>query len=96
MLRIVLVIFVIGGLFVVYQHDIHDPITVYMPDARQESQPLCISNRSTMHAVQIPNGPKLATGQSVTASVVTDFQWGFTLPAPSSDRADVDCVVIAD
>jgi len=68
-------------------------ITVYLPDAGQGSGPLCISNR-TQSDLQVPRGPTLKPGESVTASVVRDFQWGFAVPQKSSDRADVDCFVI--
>jgi len=71
------------------------PITIYLPDAAQGSQPLCISNRASF-PVKIANGPTLKTGQAVNASVVRDFAWGFTNPATTTDRTDVDCYVIKD
>jgi hypothetical protein len=68
-------------------------LTVFMPDARQGTQPLCISNRSTSD-LEIPHGPTIKPGQSITASVVRDFQWSFAAPQTATVRADVDCLVI--
>jgi hypothetical protein len=93
LLRIVFVVLSFSCIVMAFDER-YSTVTVYMPDAGLGSQPLCISNRGT-RPVMISHGPTLAVGQSVTASVVTDFQWGFTTPAPASDRADVDCVVIA-
>lgn len=69
-------------------------VTVYLPDAAQDSQPFCLSNR-TSGDVQIPHGATIHPGQMVRAAVVKDFQWGFTLPETSTDREDVDCFVVS-
>ena len=69
------------------------PVTFYLPDAVQGSQPFCLSNRSDVD-VRIPHGATLKPGQMIRASVVRDFEWGFSSPEPATDRADVDCFVI--
>jgi hypothetical protein len=70
-------------------------VTLYLPNAEQGSMPLCISNRGHSN-VNIPSGPVLRPGESVTAAVVADFNWGFTTPTPTNERVDVDCIVIAE
>ncbi len=70
------------------------PITVYLPDAVQGSQPFCLSNRANSDVI-LPHGATVHPGQMVRASVVSDFQWGFTNPEPATDRQDVDCFVVA-
>lgn len=70
------------------------PVTFYLPDAQQDSQPFCLSNRSDAD-INLPDGQKVHPGQMVRASVVVDFQWGFGYPEPATKRADVDCFVIA-
>jgi hypothetical protein len=92
-LRIVFVVLSFSCLVMAFD-SAHSTVTVYMPDAGEGSSPLCITNRGA-RPLTISNGPTLATGQSVTASVVTDFQWGFTNPVMASDRTDMDCIVIA-
>lgn len=69
-------------------------VTFNLPDAVQGSQPFCISDRGSSD-VQIPHGATLHPGQMVRASVVTDFEWGFTDPEPATERQDVDCFVVA-
>ncbi len=69
-------------------------ITVYLPDAVQGSQPFCLSNRASSDVI-LPHGATVHPGQMVRASVVSDFQWGFTNPEPATDRQDVDCFVVA-
>jgi hypothetical protein len=68
-------------------------LTVFLPVAGQGSQPLCISNR-TKTDLQIPHGPTIHPGKMITATVERDFEWGFPPAEPSTDRQDVDCVVI--
>lgn len=69
-------------------------ITVYLPDAAQGSEPFCISDRGSSD-VRIPHGATIHPGQMIRASVVKDFEWGFTNPEPATDRQDVDCFVVA-
>lgn len=69
-------------------------VTLYLPDAGHGAQPFCLSNRSTSD-IQIPHGPLILPSQTITANVTPDFQWGFSNPAASTDRGDVDCFVIA-
>lgn len=69
------------------------PQMFYLPDAAQGSQPVCLSNHARGD-LQVANGPLLHPGESVEASVVEDFNWGFTNPTRATDRHDVDCFVI--
>ena len=68
-------------------------VTVFMPTPSQASDSLCISNR-TQSDIEIPHGANLKPGESVTASAVNEVQWEFSAPKDTSDRADVDCLVI--
>ncbi len=70
------------------------PTTFYLPMATQDARPFCVSNRSR-GPVRIPNGPTIEPNQMVRASVVTDFDWGFTIPEKATERGDVDCFVVS-
>ena len=95
MTRLVILMSLCVGLVVaVCTHRQSTPVTVYLPDAKQGSQPLCIANQ-TGEDIGISHGPVLRSGQAVTASVVTDFNWEFSSPATTTKRQDVDCIVVA-
>jgi hypothetical protein len=84
---------VLGPFLLVVMRKPIEPVTFYLPDAAQGSQPFCLSNRSKSD-IQIPSGPVILPGQTVNASVTHDYEWGFSNPVPSTDRGDVDCFVV--
>ena len=91
----IIAVFIVGLVWGIGSHYRATPFTLYMPQAEQGSQQsLCLSNQ-TGTDIAIAHGPTLHSGETVAASVVYDFEWGFENPVKTDRHNDGSCFVLS-